>query len=67
MNRESLKSEGTERIAALEAENRQLREALEWLAHRSSDAQARQHAAASLDRIAQTSQRTPEIDGEWCI
>jgi predicted phage gp36 major capsid-like protein len=67
MSRESLKNESAERIAALEAENRQLREALEWLAQRGGDAKARQFVADTLDRIAQASPRTPEIDGEWCI
>ena len=56
-----------ERIAELEAENRQLREALEWLAHLSGDAKARQFAAEALDKVAKASQHSPEIDGEWCI
>ena len=66
MSGDPLKSEQDNRVAALAAENRLLRDALEWLAHRSSNAKARQHAAEALDKVAQASQRTPEIDGEWC-
>ncbi len=56
-----------DRLAALEAENRLLREAIEWLAHRSSDGKARQFAAEALAKVAPTNPTNPEIDGEWCI